>query len=303
MVAKPSRLRLHGTVRPELQCLVFWRPVHPSLKNHGYAPVPEETRDNQRGAGHARFGAPQDRPSRRNRDLHRMMAGTTWHRRSSTLPTTQPEVIDRRVVAILFDDQDFVRSVNTYGLEDGRIIDLETNTTPTFGRELTIHRAGLWQYRRSTPKSSWTAIKQRLSIASRRRLSGGLRRLAHCQPSERGSSHSERGKHRDVDCRPTDSCHQRAGGEGRDGHHAEYEKVVQIPESRARSSGRCASASIAVAPMKPEVPADPQAAPVRVLKCRKLMPEMAMIQQSVKRRADRSAMIFDGTITGDEITR
>jgi hypothetical protein len=28
--------------------------------------------------------------------------------------------------------------VNRYGLEDGRVIDLATRTTPTFGRELTV---------------------------------------------------------------------------------------------------------------------------------------------------------------------
>ena len=29
-------------------------------------------------------------------------------------------------------------SVNRYSLEEGRVIDLETNTTPTYGKELTI---------------------------------------------------------------------------------------------------------------------------------------------------------------------
>jgi outer membrane protein assembly factor BamE (lipoprotein component of BamABCDE complex) len=51
----------------------------------------------------------------------------TWH---------APEVIDRRVIAINFNQNGTVREVRRYGLEDGRIIDLETRTTETGGREM-----------------------------------------------------------------------------------------------------------------------------------------------------------------------
>ena len=37
-----------------------------------------------------------------------------------------------------FDANDVVASVNTYGMEDGRVIDLQTRTTPTHGRKLTV---------------------------------------------------------------------------------------------------------------------------------------------------------------------
>jgi outer membrane protein assembly factor BamE (lipoprotein component of BamABCDE complex) len=47
-------------------------------------------------------------------------------------------VTDRRVIAITFDQNDVVASVNRYGLEDGRVVDLETRTTPTYGQQLTI---------------------------------------------------------------------------------------------------------------------------------------------------------------------
>jgi len=50
----------------------------------------------------------------------------------------EPEVIDRRVLAIEFDQADRVAAVRQFGLEDGRVINLATNTTPTHGRELTI---------------------------------------------------------------------------------------------------------------------------------------------------------------------
>ena len=50
----------------------------------------------------------------------------------------EPKVIDRRVVAVLFGKDDVVTSVKQYGLKDGKVVDLESKTTPTYGRELTI---------------------------------------------------------------------------------------------------------------------------------------------------------------------
>ena len=41
-------------------------------------------------------------------------------------------------MAVLFDRNDTVAAVNEYGIDDGRIIDLESETTPTHGRQLTI---------------------------------------------------------------------------------------------------------------------------------------------------------------------
>ncbi|MEM9762366.1 MAG: outer membrane protein assembly factor BamE [Pseudomonadota bacterium] len=49
-----------------------------------------------------------------------------------------PEIVDRRIIAVEFNDVDRVTSVRRYGLADGQLVDLETRTTPTFGRELTI---------------------------------------------------------------------------------------------------------------------------------------------------------------------
>jgi outer membrane protein assembly factor BamE (lipoprotein component of BamABCDE complex) len=46
--------------------------------------------------------------------------------------------IKREVVAIRFDKQDKVASFGQYGLEDGRIIDMNSRTTPSKGVELTL---------------------------------------------------------------------------------------------------------------------------------------------------------------------
>lgn len=67
--------------------------------------------------------------------------GQVWYYISSTfekLMFYEPEEIDRKVVAIYYDDSKIVEDVAFYGLEDGRIIDFRTRKTPTRGKELTV---------------------------------------------------------------------------------------------------------------------------------------------------------------------
>lgn len=49
-----------------------------------------------------------------------------------------PKVIERRVVAVRFDDSGLVTDINRFGIEDGQVIDLVTRRTPTYGREITV---------------------------------------------------------------------------------------------------------------------------------------------------------------------
>jgi outer membrane protein assembly factor BamE (lipoprotein component of BamABCDE complex) len=49
-----------------------------------------------------------------------------------------PTEVDRQVIAIRFNQNDQVASLGQYGLEDGKIIDINSRTTPTRGRELTM---------------------------------------------------------------------------------------------------------------------------------------------------------------------
>lgn len=58
--------------------------------------------------------------------------------RSETYAFYEPEVVDQRVVTVSFDDAGLVTDIGNYGLEEGRVIDLVTRTTPTAGRKLTI---------------------------------------------------------------------------------------------------------------------------------------------------------------------
>jgi outer membrane protein assembly factor BamE (lipoprotein component of BamABCDE complex) len=47
----------------------------------------------------------------------------------------EPKIIDRKVVAIYFNENNLVKSVANYGIEDGKVIDFVTRETPSRGSE------------------------------------------------------------------------------------------------------------------------------------------------------------------------
>jgi outer membrane protein assembly factor BamE (lipoprotein component of BamABCDE complex) len=49
-----------------------------------------------------------------------------------------PRVVDQTVLAVYFDQAGQVSNVAQYGLEDGRVIDLVSRTTPTGGRDFSF---------------------------------------------------------------------------------------------------------------------------------------------------------------------
>lgn len=54
------------------------------------------------------------------------------------IPGGLPTVIDQRVLAVYFDKQQRVTRIARYGIEDGRVVDTVTRTTPTGGKEQTF---------------------------------------------------------------------------------------------------------------------------------------------------------------------
>jgi len=50
----------------------------------------------------------------------------------------EPEVLERSILVVNFDDSGTVQQTKVYTLEDGRVIDPVSRETPTEGRELTI---------------------------------------------------------------------------------------------------------------------------------------------------------------------
>lgn len=109
----------------------------PVVKSHGYAPADAELTAIQVG---------QDTRSTVRRKIGRpggtgVFSKEGWYYVATKVEHytyNEPKVVERRVVAVLFGKDDIVKSVRQFGLKDGRVVDLETKTTPTYGRELTI---------------------------------------------------------------------------------------------------------------------------------------------------------------------
>jgi outer membrane protein assembly factor BamE (lipoprotein component of BamABCDE complex) len=51
-----------------------------------------------------------------------------------------PQVVDQRVLAIYFDQERRVERIADYGVQDGKIFDFVSRTTPTSGQELSFLR-------------------------------------------------------------------------------------------------------------------------------------------------------------------
>ncbi len=108
-----------------------------AVKNHGYAPDDEllagiTAGTDTRGSVRRKIGRPSNTG---------VFTETGWYYVATTVEHYlyyEPAVSDRRIVAVQFDTNDVVSGVNVYGFEGGRIIDLQTRTTPTQGRQLTI---------------------------------------------------------------------------------------------------------------------------------------------------------------------
>lgn len=59
----------------------------------------------------------------------------TRQRRAQFLKT---RLVDQRILAVYFDDENTVERIADYGLQDGRVFDFVTRTTPTGGRDQTF---------------------------------------------------------------------------------------------------------------------------------------------------------------------
>lgn len=107
------------------------------IEQHGYAPAPAELAEVRVGQDtRASVRQKIGRPSTTG-----IFLPDRWYYVASEVENYlffEPRIASRRVVAVRFDENDVVAAVNEYGLEDGRVVDLETETTPTLGRELTI---------------------------------------------------------------------------------------------------------------------------------------------------------------------
>lgn len=109
----------------------------PEIRNHGFTPLEEDLAQirvgqDTRGSVRRKIGRPGGAG---------IFTDDGWYyvsERVEHLTYHAPRVIERRVVAITFDENDLVASVDEFGLEDGNVVALKTETTPTYGRQLTV---------------------------------------------------------------------------------------------------------------------------------------------------------------------
>lgn len=111
----------------------------PTIRYHGYIPEAEELDAlvvgvDTRGSVEDLIGPPNSSG---------VLADGGWYYISSAIrhmTYLAPETIERKIVAISFDENDVVTNVETFGLEDGRIVALSRRVT-----ELPVNGPGFWR--------------------------------------------------------------------------------------------------------------------------------------------------------------
>ena len=109
----------------------------PTTQVHGYMPPPEDIARIRPGFDDT--GSVEEilgRPSSNG-----VLRDSAWYyvqSRVESFTYNPPRVVDRTVLAVNFDQRGVVRDLRRYGLEDGRVIDLETRKTQTGGREMGV---------------------------------------------------------------------------------------------------------------------------------------------------------------------
>ncbi len=109
----------------------------PVTRRHGYAPEADPLTEIQVNIDtvdtvRARYGNPSTAS---------VFDGDVWYYVTDVrtqLAYLRPESSARSITAVHFDGAGVVSSVETYGLENGRVVALVDRKTPTRGRELTI---------------------------------------------------------------------------------------------------------------------------------------------------------------------
>jgi outer membrane protein assembly factor BamE (lipoprotein component of BamABCDE complex) len=109
----------------------------PTTQVHGY--VPSQADISRIRPGFDDAGSVEDilgRPSSNG-----ILRDSAWYYVQSTVENyayRAPRIVDRTVLAVNFDQRGVVRDIQSYGLEDGQIVNLTSRTTETGGRELGV---------------------------------------------------------------------------------------------------------------------------------------------------------------------
>ena len=130
--------RFRGFAAPVLLCLAFGvGACTPRVHNQGHEVDPERLLQVEAGKTNRDqvleiLGSPSNNSA---------FGPEVWYYVSQRVHATlffRPEVNDRKVVAIEFDEAGVVSAVNTIGLADGRSVQPVDRATPTAGHEMTV---------------------------------------------------------------------------------------------------------------------------------------------------------------------
>ena len=112
-----------------------WLPAH-QLSQHGRLLSQSDLQNVQPGASKEQVQTALGTP-----DTTSTIGGGAYYYISSTREQKaflKPKVIDRRVVAVYFDQFGTVENVARYGLKDGKIFDFISRETPTHSRDIGV---------------------------------------------------------------------------------------------------------------------------------------------------------------------
>ncbi len=135
----PVMVMFFGTrVLAALCCAAFLAGCSPSVEHRGYVAKPGAFAQISNGMAKSEvegiLGSPSTTASVNFQgDSYYYITSTTKGR-----AFLLPKETSREVIAVRFDQNDQVQSFSQYGLEDGRIIDVNTRKTPVVGEDLGI---------------------------------------------------------------------------------------------------------------------------------------------------------------------
>jgi len=117
-------------------CCALASACTPTVEVHGYVPKQADIARIKPGDDSATVEKVLGRPSSSG-----VLRDSAWYYVQSVVENYTyhaPKVIDRTVLAVNFTKSGTVQDIKRYGLEDGKVINLESRTTNTGGRELGV---------------------------------------------------------------------------------------------------------------------------------------------------------------------
>jgi len=129
-----QRLALRSCAVAAVVLMVACEPVR---RTHGYAPRPAQLAEVKVGEdGRAEVAGKIGRPTTVG-----AFDQSEWYyitRSTESRAFLEPKVVAQEVVVVAFSEDGVAESVDRYGVEDGRVVNLVTRTTPTRGKRLTF---------------------------------------------------------------------------------------------------------------------------------------------------------------------